>query len=92
MLHRRLAKEIKKGSEEIRREVRERTVGYVTAALGLVAGLAWNEAIKAFIEYFFPLQQNTLTAKLLYAVSVTIAVVFLSVYLVRITKRKGKIE
>jgi hypothetical protein len=84
MFRRRLAKEIGKGSEELRREVREKTVGYITAALGLVAGLAWNEAIKAFIEHLFPLQKDTLVAKLFYAVAITLVVVFLSIYLMRL--------
>ncbi|MBI4159908.1 hypothetical protein HY504_01950 [Candidatus Wolfebacteria bacterium] len=62
----------------------------MTAALGLVAGLAWNEAIKAFIEYFFPVSQNSILAKLTYAVLLTIIVVVLTVYLVRLTGKERK--
>ena len=67
----------------LKTEVRERAVGYIAAALGFVAGLAWNEAIKALIEYLFPLNQNTLLAKFGYAIAVTALVVAFTVYLTR---------
>ena len=63
-------------------------MGYILAGLGLVAGLAWNEAIKAFIEQVIPVGGNTLFAKLLYAGVVTIIVVFASVYLARLLEDK----
>jgi len=54
---------IKNGTEEIKKEIRQRTLGYILAAFGLVAGLAWNEAIKSFIEYLFPVSKNTFPVK-----------------------------
>ncbi|MBI2036737.1 MAG: hypothetical protein HYT14_00025 [Candidatus Liptonbacteria bacterium] len=63
-------------------------MGYIVTALGLVAGLAWNEAIKAFIEQVISVGGNTFFAKLLYAGIVTIIVVFASVYLTRLLKDK----
>lgn len=72
---------------EIRHEVRERTLGYVIGAFGLVAGLAWNDAIKALIEYLFPLQETTLSAKIIYAVVITLVVVISSIYLNRLFKK-----
>ncbi|OGM89423.1 hypothetical protein A3J77_01945 [Candidatus Wolfebacteria bacterium RBG_13_41_7] len=77
-------KKIKRESEEIKNEAKKKVVGYIVAAFGLVAGLAWNEAIKAFIEYIFPLSANTLLVKFIYAFLVTLAVVLISVYLVRL--------
>jgi len=53
--------------KKVGKEVKESVVGYITAAFGLVAGLAWNEAIKSFIEFLFPLSKNTLLAKFVYA-------------------------
>ncbi len=79
---------IKNEVDTLRREIRERTVGYVTAAMGLVAGLAWNEAIKALIEYVFPMNSNTLWAKFIYAVLVTLMMVILSSYLLRLAKKE----
>ena len=79
---------LKDGSNAVRKEVQYQTVSYIAAALGLVAGLAWNEAIKAAIEYFFPLTKNTLWAKFAYAALITAAVVLISVYLIRFLGKK----
>lgn len=85
----RAVRKIKEESEELRREVRKRTVTYITAALGLVVGLAWNEAIKAVIEYLFPLSQNTMAAKLIYAAVMTIVLVLVTVYIFK-EQKEGK--
>lgn len=77
---------IKQESQQLRAEVRQQTVGYILAGFGVVAGLAWNDAVKALIEYVFPLGQNTLLAKFIYAFLVTILVVVATVYLMRLTK------
>lgn len=85
---RRVARKIKEESKELRQEVRKRTVIYITAALGLVVGLAWNEAIKSIIEYFFPLSQNTVTAKIIYAAVITIVLVFTTAYILKEPKEE----
>ena len=82
---------IKKG-EEVEMEVRKKMAGYVTAGLGVVAGLAWNDAIKAFIEEFFPQENSNLLAKFIYAIVITIAVVVISLYLVKLLKTEQKKE
>lgn len=66
---------------KLQSEIRERTLGYIIAAFGLVAGLAWNDAIKALIEYLFPIQENTLSAKIIYAILITLVVVVCTMYL-----------
>ena len=86
-----IGKKIKDKSRELEREIREKTFGYIVASFGLVAGLAWNEAIKAMIEVFFPLQKDTLKAKFIYAILITIVVVSVSLYFSRFFK-KEKIE
>lgn len=80
--------EIKEEGKELKKEVREKTLGYILAALGLVAGLSWNDTIKAFIEYIFPMAQNTLVAKLVYSVLITIVVVLVSVYMTKLFSEK----
>jgi uncharacterized membrane protein YidH (DUF202 family) len=75
---------------EIKQEVREKTLTYIIAALGLVADLAWNEAIKALIEYFFPINQNNIWMKFGYAILITVLVVALSFYLTKAIKREKK--
>ena len=69
-------------------EVKERTVSYVVAALGLVAGLAWNEAVKAAIEEFFPLKANTVFAKFVYAAIITLIIVVITVNLLRFIRKE----
>lgn len=63
--------------QDLNKELKSKTFGYISAALGLVAGLAWNDAIKELIEVAFPLTKNTIGVKFLYAILVTIAVVIL---------------
>lgn len=73
----------------MRTEVRGRTIGYILTALGLVAGLAWNDAIKALIEKFLT-SGNSLIAKFGYAIFITVIVVILSVYLARLLGSEDK--
>ena len=77
---------------QVKTEVKTKTIKYIVAALGLVAGLAWNDAVKAGIEYFFPQNQNNLEAKLIYAVTITFIVAIASFYLSRIEKEEEKKE
>lgn len=67
----------------VEQAIKEKTIGYITAALGLVAGLAWNDAIKTLIDYFFPFAKSSLVAKLLYATIMTIIVAIFSFILLR---------
>jgi hypothetical protein len=66
--------------------VRERTIGYITAGLGLVAGLAWNDAIRSLLEHLFPIDRNGIVAKFIYAIMATLAVVVVSIIFIRSIK------
>jgi len=79
---------IKQKEVAIKKEVREKTIGYILAALGLVAGLAWNEAIKGSIDSIFPNSGNGLFVKFFYAVVVTLIVVIISMYLGSLIREK----
>jgi uncharacterized membrane protein len=83
---------LKDKGAEFEREVREKTLGYIITSFGLVAGLAWNDAIKTFIEAFFPLQKDSMKAKFIYAVVITAVVVFISLYVSRFFKKEIKKE
>ena len=72
----------------LREEAKERTLNLIIAALGFVAGLAWNDAIKALIESFFPIGTDTLAARFAYAIVVTLAVVIVTVNLIRWLQKK----
>ncbi len=68
---------------ELKNQVKDQTTGYIAAAFGLVAGLAWNDAIKSLIEELFPFAKSGILAKFIYAALITIVVVVLSRYLLR---------
>lgn len=79
-----------KNNKKIKYLIREKTTAYILAAFGLVAGLAWNEAVKSLIEYIFPMSQNTLLAKFVYAIILTALLVVISSYLAKIIEKEEK--
>lgn len=72
----------------IKEELRAKTVGYVATALGLVVGLAWNDAIKELITFLFPLSTNNVLAKFGYAILLTVIVVVVIHILNRFSEKK----
>lgn len=81
---------IKKESEDIKNKVRAQSVGYILGALGLVAGLAWNEAIKELLNVIFPLDKDTILAQFIYAIVVTVFVVMATIVINRFLVKKEK--
>lgn len=76
----------------LRKEIKEKTITYVLAAFSFVAGLAWNDAIKSFIDQFFPADKSSILIKLLYAIIVTVTIVLVSIYLVKSSEEKKEEE
>ena len=79
----------------VERDLRKITVGYIIAAFGFVAGLAWRDVSIALVEYLFPISKDTILAKFLYAILVSIALAFASIYILRFigkTKKKKGIQ
>jgi hypothetical protein len=94
-----IREKIRKEREAVAHEVKKKIVTYVTAGFGLVVGLAWNDAIKSLIEYFFPAGENSLLAKFIYAFLFTIILAIITIYLSRLflqdddlTKEKNSSE
>lgn len=56
--------------KSLRLEILDKLSTLVTAGFGLVAALAWNDAIQSFFQYLFP-EQSTIIAKFVYAVVIT---------------------
>lgn len=79
---------IKNHTKNVGSDVKEKTMGYILTALGLVAGLAWNDAISSFIKYFFPADSNGIVAKFSYAVIVTFLIVVVSNSLLKVFGNK----
>lgn len=80
---------IKNGIEEVKKEFKEKTITLILGGFGLVAALAWNEAIKTLFETFFP-KKSELIGKFIYAMLVTIIVVLVSLQLRKISKTSEK--
>lgn len=77
------AKQTDQDQPSLKVEVLTKIIDLATAGFGLVAALAWNDAIKAIFDAFFPTAGN-IAAQLIYAVIVTVIVVF-------VTLRLGKL-
>jgi len=60
----------------------DKIAALITAAFGLVAALAWNEAIKAIFKEIFG-SAEAIGPLLIYAVAVTIAAVILTILVAR---------
>jgi hypothetical protein len=85
---------IKKMAEQQKKialEVKEKTSGYILAALGFVVGLSWNDAIRSFIEHLFPLNKDSVFIKFIYALIVTVLIVVATIIMTKKVE-KEKIE
>lgn len=85
---RNVQKIVTKDADAMRKTAREKVWGYIAAALGLVAGLAWNEAIKGLIDHYFPIQRDSVWAKLWYAIIITLVVVFIMMKFEKMFKKE----
>ena len=70
--------------KSLRVEVLQKMTDLATAGFGLVAALAWNDAISAFFTLIFPKAGN-LIAKFLYAIIVTILIVWVTIKLSKLS-------
>lgn len=74
---------------KIKQEIIERLATLLTSAFGLIAALAWNEAIKAIFAHFYG-TPSKLIPMLLYAIVVTIIVVIVTIWISRLAKMTKK--
>ena len=68
-------------NKKIRLEILEKMAALATAGFGLVAALAWNEAIQDLFKKIEIFSRNSFLAKLVYAAVVTAIVVIITYYL-----------
>lgn len=78
-------KEVKQ-KKSLRLEIVEKMSTLATAGFGLVAALAWNEAIQDLFKIAFP-DKDSLTAKFVYAMFITVLIVLITWWFGRATKK-----
>jgi uncharacterized membrane protein YidH (DUF202 family) len=69
-------------STTLKTEVLDKMAILVTTAFGLVAALAWNDAIKAIFKEILG-DSNTIVPMLIYAITITIIAVILIIIVAR---------
>jgi len=72
--------------QNIKLEILEKMSALITAGLGLVAALAWNDAIQKLFRLIFG-EQSSLAAMFGYAILITIIVVLLTYKIGRAAQR-----
>ncbi len=73
-------------------EVLDKFSTLITTALGLVAALAWNTAIQNLFNKLFGQTGGELVGQFFYAILVTLAVIFATIYVGRAAERAKKAE
>jgi len=83
-----IVEHLKKEVEETRKAFKEKMVTFILAGFGLVASLAWNEAIKSLVDTLLPQKTSALIGKFVYAILITFIVVLISRYLEKISTKE----
>jgi hypothetical protein len=73
-------------------EILDKFSQLITTALGLVAALAWNDAIQTLFQQYLGTAGGALAAKIFYAVLVTFIVIFATIVVSRAAERAKKRE
>jgi len=75
--------------KETKKAAKEKMVTLILAGFGLVAALAWNDAIQTLFRVLFP-KSDGVVGKFIYAALVTLIVVFITVQLKKISEKEEK--
>ena len=73
-------------------EILDKFSNLITTALGLVAALAWNEAIQLLFTQLLGQSGGALAAKFFYAILITLVVIFATMAVSRAAERAKKRE
>lgn len=92
-----ISNKLKESKDEFRLEVIKAFSSLLTAAFGLVAALAWNDAIKTTINNFFDkgidITLGQFAALYFYAIIVTLIAVLFTILIARSSRKvKSRIE
>lgn len=86
-----MREKIKQEAGEIRNRALTESLKLATSAFGLIAALAWNEVIQEIVnEYVRPFfgEGSGLVSLVIYAVAITLLVVFITYQVSKITEEK----
>jgi hypothetical protein len=83
--------EEQKREEGLTKNVGKRLYELMTAALSLVAALAWNDAVQSLFKQIFG-DVGSVYAKFLYAIFITVLVVIVSTRLAKLAKHMQELE
>jgi hypothetical protein len=72
-----------KDVKDVKGQVSETIATLMTTAFGLIAALAWNEAIKAIIDLYLPSGEG-ITGLLVYAILITIIAVVATLIIAKV--------
>jgi uncharacterized BrkB/YihY/UPF0761 family membrane protein len=72
--------------KETTKMAKEKMITLILAGFGLVAALAWNDAIQTLFKAIFP-QNQEIIGKFVYAIIVTFIVVIISLQLQKVSKK-----
>ncbi|MBI5221559.1 MAG: hypothetical protein HY979_02020 [Candidatus Magasanikbacteria bacterium] len=78
-----IKQESKQEKADIKLQILESMSTLATAGFGLVAALAWNEAIKDLFSVIFPAPGGSVLAKFIYALFITILIVIVTMQIGR---------
>ena len=73
-------------------EVLDKFAELITVALGLVAALAWNTAIQSLFTVIFGKTGSALIGQFVYAIIITLVVIFTTIAVSRAAERARLIE
>jgi hypothetical protein len=80
-------------TKKFRQELIRQMVTLATAGFGLVAALAWNEAVQSFVEEYINQYLSVgsgILSKFIYAVAITAFAVFVTFQLTRLIEEDDK--
>ncbi|MBI2574302.1 hypothetical protein HYV82_00255 [Candidatus Woesearchaeota archaeon] len=71
-------------------EVLSKMTTLATAAFGIAAAFAWNSAIQAIFDSYYPAAKDSISAKVMYAMVLTSVAVLVTMWLGGLAERKAK--
>ncbi len=75
--------DLQKDTEDLEAETRKQTIVIVLTIIGIIITTVWQNAIQDYINYYFEIPKDALKMKLVFAVFITVLLIFLVYYLTK---------